>query len=254
MATTSIGTHPNDTARLRLRGHDSLNDVVGELTFTEGFYLIVTGQKPTSAQARILDAALLILMDHGLTPSALVARLVADSNPDDIQIPLAAGALMVGNRFAGTMAGAGKLLKEGMAYEGDKREWAKKRVAEFQAAGRRIPGFGHPNYKGTDPRTERLFMVARQAGVTGDYIALLELLGEVVNEQAGRQIVLNVTGALGAVLHEIGFPVDAMRSVAVVGRCAGLVGHILEEKKSALSPELYAWSETIDYVEDGERK
>lgn len=250
MTTTAIGTHPNDTSRLRLRGLDSLSEIVGELTFTEGFYLIVTGRKPRPEQTKVLDAALLVLMDHGLTPSALVARLVADSNPDDIQIPLAAGALMVGNRFAGTMAGAGKLLREGMAYEGDKRDWAKNLVTQSRASGNRIPGFGHPNYKGTDPRTARLFAVAKQAGVKGNYITLLELLSEEVNEQAGRQIVLNVTGALGAVLHEIGFPVDAMRSVSVVGRCAGLVGHILEEKTSPLSPDLYALSETVNYIGD----
>lgn len=249
MSTTSIGSHPNDTSRLRLRGRDTLSEVVGELTFTEGFYLVVTGREPTAAQTKVLDASLLILMDHGLTPSALVARLVADSNPDDIQVPLAAGALMIGNRFAGTMAGAGRILSEGIAYAGDKFEWARGVVQKFQETKRRVPGFGHPAYKEKDPRASRLFDVAIAAGVKGDYIALLRLLSETIDAEAGRPITLNATGALAAVLHEIEFPVDAMRSVAVVGRCAGLVGHVLEERTIPISPDLYSFSETIDYQE-----
>jgi citrate synthase len=250
MATTRIGTHPSDTARLRMRGKNTLTEIIGKLTFSEGFYFIVTGRQPTRAQARVLDAALLILMDHGLTPSALVARLVADSNPDDIQIPLAAGILMIGNKFAGTMGGAGLILAEGMAHEGDKRAWALDLVRRFKQAKKRIPGFGHPDYVGTDPRAVRLIEVAREAGVEGRYIDLLQTLSEAVDAEAKRHIVLNVTGVLGAVLHEIGFPVQAMRSVAVVGRCAGLVAHVQEERSSPSVPGLLAFSESIEYAED----
>lgn len=249
MPSTRIGTHPNDSARLRMRGRDTLSDVVGKMSFTEGFYFIVTGTEPTPAQTRVLDAALLVLMDHGLTPSALVARLVAESNPDDMQIPLAAGVLMVGNRFVGTMGGAGRILSEGMAYEGDKREWAKATVQKFGQSKRRIPGFGHPVYSPADPRAERLFTVAREAGVKGDYIDLINLLGEAIDDAAKRHLTLNATGALAAVLHEIGFPVDAMRSVAVVGRCAGLVAHIREEAHAPVAPELLKFSESVGYVE-----
>ena len=250
MTQTRIGSHPNDTARLRVRGKDTLSEIVGELSFTEGFYLVVTGRVPTAPQRQVLDAALLVLMDHGLTPSALVARIVADSNPDDIQIPLAAGALMVGNRFAGTMVGAGRVLSDGMSFNGDRREWAKALVAKFRESKRRIPGFGHPNYKDVDPRAARLFEVAMRAGVRGDYIALLKTLSQEIDADAGKQVVLNATGALGAILHEIDFPVEAMRSVAVVGRCAGLVGHVLEERSSPISSDIFAFSESIAYEEE----
>jgi citrate synthase len=250
MATTRVGSHPSDIDRLRMRGRDTLTEVVGKLSFTEGFYFIVTGRHPTKEQTRVLDACLLILMDHGLTPSALVARLVADSNPDDIQVPLAAGVLMVGNRFAGTMVGAGRVLAEGMVQKGDHAEWASELVRKFKQAKRRIPGFGHPNYKEVDPRAARLIQVAKESGVKGDYIQLLNTLSEAIDVDAKRHVVMNVTAALGAVLHEIGFPVETMRAVAVVGRCAGLVGHIHEEQNSPIVPDLLAFSETITYEEE----
>lgn len=250
MATTKIGTHPSDTKRLRMRGKDTLADIIGKLSFSEGFYFIVTGRLPTSTQARVFDAALLILMDHGLTPSALVARLVADSNPEDIQIPLAAGILMVGNKYAGTMGGMGLLLAEGMAHAGDKRAWALDVVRRYKQSKRRLPGFGHPDYVGTDPRATRLIEVAKVAGVEGRYLDLLQILSEAVDAEANKHIVLNVTGVLGAVLHEIGFPVEAMRSVAVVGRCAGLVAHVQEEKESPSVPDIWGFSESISYTDD----
>ncbi|MGW1419981.1 citryl-CoA lyase [Bradyrhizobium manausense] len=232
-----------------MRGCDSLSQVVGEMTFTQGFYFIVTGRRPTEVQTKVLDAALLILMDHGLTPGALVARLVADSNPDDVQISLAAGILMVGNRFAGTMTGAGLILSDGMAFQGDKQVWAEQVVQDFKKARRRIPGFGHQQYTSGDPRTERLFNIAESAGVKGDYIGLIKLLSAAIDKDAKRHIALNVTGALGAVLHEIEFPVGAMRSVAAVGRCAGLAAHIEEERQAPVAPGLINFGATVEYID-----
>lgn len=251
MSETRVGSHPNDTSRLRLRGRDTLSDVIGKMSFSQGFYLAVTGKAPTPAQAQVFDAALLLLMDHGLTPSALVARMVADSSPEDEQIPLAAGALMIGNKFAGTMAGAGRLLSEGHAFDGDKRAWADQLVLKIRQAKGRMPGFGHNAYKSEDPRATRLFEVARSAGVEGTYISLIHTLSEAVDAAAGKHVVLNATGALGAVLHEIDFPVEAMRSVAVVARVAGLSAHVLEERTAPIANALLTYSETFSYTDEG---
>ena len=234
--TTRIGSPTSDTERFRMRGKDVLTDILGERTFSETFYFIVTGRMPSPGQLKVLDAAMIILMDHGITPNALVARLVADSVPDDIQVPLAAGILMVGRKFVGTMAGAGQILADGMAAGGDKHEWAARTVAEFRAQKRYIPGFGHPYYNPEDPRTARMFQIARDAGMKGDYIELAQILGEEIDRAAGRHLTMNVTGALGAVLNEIGFPVEVMRSVAAIGRTAGLVAHIDEEQQNPVVP------------------
>ncbi len=246
---TYIGSPRSDTKRLRMRGKDVLTEIVGEKTFAEAFYLIITGRMPEPFQARVLDAALIILMDHGLTPTALVARLVADSVPEDIQVPMAAGMLMVGNKFAGTMAGAGEILTEGMAHEGVKRAWAAETVLKYRSLHKRIPGFGHSYYTPTDPRAERMFEIAHQAGVPGDYIKLIRILGEEVDKAAGKHLTLNVTGALGAVLKEIDFPVEIMRAVAAVGRSAGLAAHIHEEKLHSIMPELTDLANSIEYSE-----
>ena len=247
--TTGIGTPTSDTTRMKMRGRDVLTEIVGERTFSETFYFIVTGRMPGPGELKVFDAALIILMDHGITPNALVARLVENSVPDDIQVPIAAGLLMVGSKFAGTMVGAGRILAEGMAQDGDKREWAAATVAEHRAQKKFIPGFGHPYYKPEDPRAARMFQIARDAGMKGDYIELIQILGEEIDRAAGRHLTLNVTGALGAVLNEIGFPVDVMRSVSAIGRAAGLVAHIYEEKQNPVVPAVVDFVNSIDYVD-----
>ncbi len=236
--TTRIGSGHTDTDRLEIRGRNTLTEIAGHHSFSETFFLIVTGRVPTPEQAKCFDACLTILMDHGLTPSALVARLTEDAVPEDIQVPVAAGLLLVGNRHVGTMTGAGALLAEGMAQCGDPRMWAAETVARYRAGGRRIPGFGHAHYNPEDPRATRLFEIAHQAGCEGRYIALMKILGEEIEKAAGRHLTLNVTGAMAAVLSEIGFPVNAMRGVAVVARAAGLVAHICEEKDNHLAGEM----------------
>jgi citrate synthase len=248
-AKTRIGSPPTDTSRLRMRGKDVLTEVVGKLTFAETFFLISLGRVPTATERKVLDTALVMLMDHGLTQNAVVARLVEDSVPEDIQVPIAAGLLMVGNKFIGTMAGAGKILAEGHAHAGDKAQWAEEVVRRHRETKRRMPGFGHPYYKGEDPRAKRLFEIAREAGVKGDYIALALLLKDAAGRAAGRPVPLNATGALAAVLSEIAFPIELMRAVAVIGRCAGLAAHIYEEKTSPIVPELLRAIEQIPYEE-----
>ena len=244
---TRIGTPTSDTKRFRMRGKDVLSEVVGVKSFAETFYLLVTGRDLPEHHVRTFDACMVILMDHGITPTALVARMVHDSLPDDIQLPMIAGAMMVGNKFAGTMAGAGAIFKEGVEVGGDKRAWAAGVVARFREEKKFIPGYGHPYYFPTDPRADRMFQIAMEGGATGEYIELAKILAEEIEKARGKPLTLNVTGALGAVLNEVGFPVETMRAVAAVGRAAGLIGHIREEMENPIVPSVVEFINNIEY-------
>ena len=90
---TRIGTPTSDTDRFRMRGRDVLSEILGEKSFAETFYLLVTGNELPENHARTFDACMVILMDHGITPTALVARMVHDSLPEDVQLPMIAGSI-----------------------------------------------------------------------------------------------------------------------------------------------------------------
>lgn len=227
--TTNIATA--NTTSITVRGRDLVNELIGKYTFTEIFYFLVTGRMPDAAQTRMLDASLVTLMEHGFTPSALIARLTAESVPDQIQVSIAAGLLAIGSVHAGTMEGCAALLVSGV-NEADADAWCRRVVAEHRQRKEAVPGFGHALHKPDDPRTPQLLRVARENGMDGRYVQLLLKLSTAIDESAGRHITLNATGAIAAMLLEIGIPPEIVRAIAVVSRSAGLVGHILEEQKT----------------------
>ena len=244
---TRIGTPTSDTNRFRMRGRDVLTEILGEKSFSETFYLLVTGNELSEEYARTFDACMVILMDHGITPTALVARMVHGSLPEDVQLPMIAGAMMVGNKFAGTMAGSGAIFREGVEAGGDPREFAQMIIARHKEQKKFIPGYGHPYYFPTDPRSDRMFQIAREGGVRGKYIQLAKILAEEIEKSRGKPLTLNVTGALGAVLNEVDFPVEVMRGVAAVSRAAGLIGHVYEEMENPIAPSVVDFINNIEY-------
>jgi citrate synthase len=212
-----------------IRGKSLCHELLGQLTFTELMFFQVLGQVPTPAQLAVVDACLVTLMEHGLTPSVLVARLVHSSAPEALQGAVSAGLLAVGSRFVGTVEGCAALLDRMVA--GDPQAQAALIVEEHRAARQSVPGFGHPLHKPDDPRTPRLFALARDKGVAGAHLAALETLSTVLDRALGQHLTINATGAVAACLREVGVPAEIMRGFALVARCAGLVGHIHEEQQ-----------------------
>jgi len=237
----------SDATSIRFRGHDLVEELIGKHSFTEIFYLLTCGRLPDSTETRVLDACLVTLMDHGWTPTSLIARLAYDSAPGQVQIGIAAGLLAVGDVFAGTMDGCAKLLAEGIDKQ-DKAAWCREIAQAHRTLKKPMPGFGHPFHKPDDPRPPRLFRVAEEAGVKGGYIALIRQLSAAVDEVYGRHFTINATGALAALLLEIGMPLAIMRGVSVVSRSAGLAAHIAEEQKNPTARAIWAMvDEQIPY-------
>jgi citrate synthase len=244
---TRIAT--SDAASVTIRGEDLVDDLIGKITFSEMVYFLITGRRPTPTQTRVLDACLVTLMEHGFTPSALVSRIAADAVPSQVQVAMAAGLLTVGEVFVGTMEGCAELLERGIAAA-DPDAFCAETARTYLGSRRPIPGFGHPFHKPDDPRAPRLFAVAREAGVEGRYIALLERLGEAVDREAGKHLTINATGAIGALLLEIGIAPDIMRAIAVISRCGGLAGHIVEERQTGSARAIWRLTEeNIPYLD-----
>lgn len=227
--TTSIARHTSSA--IYVRGADLVNDLVGKLSFTEMILFHLTGRKPPPSAVAVLDAVLVTLMEHGLTPSAIVTRLIYDSAPEAVQSAVAAGLLGVGSTFVGTMEGCAALIDELLAAPEGVAARART-VAERHRAGK-LPmhGFGHPHLRPDDPRTPRLFEVAQAQGVPGRHIEALKALSVEVDRAYGRHLTINATGAIAAVLGEIGVSQSVMRGIAIISRSAGLVGHICEERE-----------------------
>ena len=227
--TTSIASSTADD--VIVRGKSLCRDLIGKLTFTQMTYFQVTGQMPTPAQTAVVDACLVALMEHGLTPSVIAARMVGSSAPEALQAAVAAGILGVGSVFVGTVEGCAGLLHRIVSAEGGFEAEARRIAEEHRAAMTPIPGFGHPVHKPDDPRPAVILGVLAAQKVAGEHAAALKALATSVDAVYGRHITINATGAIAAALADVGVPIEIMRGFAVLARCAGLVGHLYEEKR-----------------------
>ena len=226
--TTSIAT--SDEQTITVRGYDLVSELIGRYTYTEILYFLICNRFPDAGQTRILDACLVTLAEHGITPSSIVSRIIADNVPGESQVAIAAGLLAVGSVFVGTLEGCARILEEGARSHASELQAYCERVArEHKERRLPLPGFGHPIHKPDDPRTPRLFQIAREAGARGNHIALVQMLGRSLDEVHGRHLTINATGAIAALLLEIGLPVQSMRAIAVTARAGGLTGHVMEE-------------------------
>jgi citrate synthase len=229
--TSAICTSDDET--IVVRGADLCRDLIGQLGFVDYFFLLVTGRKPDPAASRVLNATLVAIAEHGLVPSVQAARMTMAAAPDAMQGAVAAGILGCGSVILGASETAGRLFLKIDALARDKglslNDAAAQIVGEMRAAKHAIPGYGHPLHKARDPRVEALFKVAKDAGTPGRFPAIAEAIEAVLPGITGRDLRLNVSAAIPAVLLDVGFPAEALKGVPMLARCAGLIGHLTEE-------------------------
>jgi citrate synthase len=241
---TALGT--SDRRSITLLGHDLAEDVMGKVGFGELAFWLATQRRPRPGEVRVFEAVLAALADHGFTPTAIVTRLTYLSAPDSVQGALAAGLLGGGSRFLGVTEDAGRFLHEVLSSvdelpAGDEGwdELALHTVRARQAAGRLVPGLGHPVHKDGDPRTPRLMRIAREEGLFGPHLALFEAIGRVHPPVLGRTLPLNGAGVCGAALADLGLPIDLLRGFALLARTAGLIGQLAEELRRPVGDRIY---------------
>lgn len=255
---TSIGTS-NEKA-ITVLGHDLAGELMGQVGFGELAFWLVAMRRPTPAESRLFEAVLVALADHGLTPSAVAARLTLTGAPESVQGALAAGLLGGGSRFLGVTEDAGRFLVDTLAgvkpprTEGGWDELARRAVRAQREAGRYVPGLGHNVHRHGDPRTPVLMRIAREEGVFGPHLSLFEAIGRVHGEVLGRTLPLNGAGACGAALCDLGLPVEILRGFALLARAAGLLGHLAEEMRRPIGLEIYQQVDrATDYLDPEEQ-
>ena len=230
---SEIGT--SDADSITVRGRDLAGELMGRVTFTELAFLLVQGREPTPGQARLLDAVLVSLADHGLTPTALAARLTHTGAPESLQGAVAAGLLGAGTVFLGVVEDTARFLDEILESGSDATTAVRARIEQ----GRRVPGLGHPVHKLGDPRTPRIYAIAEETGLLGPHLRLLRHVAAAHRAATGRELPINGAGVAGAALADLGFRAELLRGFALLARTAGLLGHLAEEMERPLGMRLY---------------
>ena len=224
-----------DADRILIRGRDLTRDLMGRQTFTEFFFFLMTGKEASETQRFFLDLLLVAIAEHGLTPTAIAARMTYDADPESLQGALAAGILGCGTVILGTSQLCGDLLVD-VAKRiddggGDADAVVTEVAAEVRARGGKLPGFGHPVHRPVDPRTEKIFELADKEGVSGRYIDLARRFAPAVAAAWGRPLPMNVSMPIAAVLLDLDFPATMIKAIPLLARTGGLLAHLAEEQQ-----------------------
>jgi len=237
-------------------GKDLPSEILGHVSFGDMAFLEITRRIPDANESRMFNAMLVTLVEHGLTPSTIAARLTYLGAPEAMQAAVAAGLSGLGSVFVGSTEGTAQMLYEAMPHadpNADMTALAEAIVRKFKDTKRILPGIGHPFHKPIDPRTPRLIEIAKETGFAGPYIALVQEVAATAERQKGKSLPVNATGILGALCCEMGFDWRVCRGIGVMARAVGLVGHILEEVRNPIARQIWLQSEAAatDHFREG---
>jgi citrate synthase len=227
---------------VHVRSFDLINDLLGKVTLTDMVFVTMRGKLPSREEARVLDACLVALVEHGITPSTIATRLTYLGAPESMQAAVASGLLGLGSVFVGTIEGSARMLSDALKdkpADHDLAALADGVVEGLVAKKQPIPGLGHPLHKPIDPRAQRLFEIAEENGKSGRYVDLMRKVHAAAERRTGRVLPLNATGAIGAIILELGFDPRISRGFGLMSRTIGLVAHINEELQSPLARRIW---------------
>ena len=206
--------------RVEVRGRDLTGDLMGRLSFTEYFHLLLTGEEPHDEQRYFLDLLLVAIAEHGMMPTNVAARMTLAADPNALQGAVAAGILGAGPVVLGTAEECARLLQEPDPIEAALR---------IRDAGGKVPGFGHPVHKPVDPRAVRILELAHERGLHGPHVTIARSLRDDL-----APLTMNVSMPIAAVMLDLGFSASAVKAVPILARTAGLLAHLAEEREHPL--------------------
>ncbi len=240
---TDIGYTTTDT--IMVRGLNLATEIIGTFDFVDMIFHTMLSRRPSPQEKAMVNALLVTTADHGITPSSLAARLTYIGAPEALQGAVATGLLGAGSVFLGTMQNAAEMLRDAarpLATDADDaaiRDAVRDLIRRHKAERRAIYGVGHPIHVDGDPRVPALRAVSRANGFFGVHWRMMDMIAEVLAAEHGKKLPVNAVGAIAAMVAAMGLDPLIARGLSLVGRSAGLLAHILEEKEAPMARE--AW-------------
>jgi len=214
--------------RIRVKGYD-IADIMDNMSYAEAVYLILKGERPTKAEAALMNAILVASIDHGASPPSVLGARTVISGGNSLNAAVAGGVLVIGDTHGGAIEQSARIMQEWATKNGEISLLASQLVDWMKENKRRMPGFGHRVHK-IDPRTGKLFAIAGQHGFSGRHIELCKAIETTLEKKTGRKLPINVDGAIAAVISDMGFDWRLGKGFFIISRVPGLIAHAYEEQ------------------------
>ena len=213
--------------KIRIKGYN-IADIMENLSYAEAVYLILKGELPTKAEAALMNAILVSSVDHGASPPSVLGTRTVASGGNSLNAAIAGGVLVIGDSHGGAIEQSAKIMQE-WAAKGEPADKAASGLVDWlKETKKRMPGFGHRLHK-TDPRTAKLFDIAARHGFSGKHIELCKAIEKALAEKTGKELPINVDGAIAAVISDMGFDWRLGKGFFIISRVPGLLAHAYEE-------------------------
>ncbi|NUN11912.1 citryl-CoA lyase [Candidatus Micrarchaeota archaeon] len=232
---TKISVHKD--GKSIIRGYE-LEELVGKISFASMVSLLLKSSLPTPGEEKVINAILVSSAEHRLNVSSIVAARSIASTGNSLNASIAGGVLALGELHGGAIEGLARILQENT-------EEASEIVSSYKANKKRIPGFGHKVYS-TDPRTQKLFEIAKSEGVFGKNCEKALKIESELEKQSGKKLCLNVDGAIAALITDMGFSWRTANAFFIVPRTLGISAHVVEEFESG-KPVRVLREEEVEY-------
>ena len=214
--------------KIRVKGYN-ITDIMEKLTFAETVYLILKGDLPSKAEAELMNAILVASIDHGASPPSVLGTRTVMSGGNSLNAAIAGGVLVIGDTHGGAIENSARIMQEWAQKGNDPEQIASDLVDYLKEHKMRMPGFGHRLHN-VDPRTAKLFEIAERHGYKGTHIELCKAIEKKLAEKTGKQLPINVDGAIAAVISDMGFDWRLGKGFFIISRVPGLLAHAYEEK------------------------
>lgn len=224
--TTSISKAQG--GRIRVRGYP-VEELIENLSYTESAFLLLKGELPDAREKELFDLVLRSGMDQQFISSAAgAARFTASAFPDS-PIPALASGMLASGSVTGSPQEPAEMLIEAVAWDMDMKATCE-RVFEIWGERRGwVPGLGHPLHKTAEPRAVTVRRLAIELDGWRDHGRLLDELEKELAQRKGRQLPINLAGALGAVLAGMEFDPLIIGGLGALTYGMSLLAHITEE-------------------------
>jgi citrate synthase len=218
--------------KISVRGK-KLDELMGTTSYSQMVYLLLKGEMPSENIGKMIEAILVSSVDHGTTPPSALSAMTVASTGAPLNAAVAAGILAISQFHGGAIEECMLILKQGMEVSETEgvslQEAADKVIDDYRVVKKRLSGFGHRLHT-NDPRTTKLFALAKEYGVAGRYVELADCFVAGIEKSLGKKLPLNVDGAIAALLCEMNFDPILANAFFMIARVPGLVAHIYEEK------------------------